>query len=112
MANGWAPDGAVQDQIDDTVKDAVSAARARMPAGEGTDECEECGEEIPAKRRTKMRRMPRGFRHAVNLVVSRERDAARDGRGLRRSDIGERGQCGMALEEASDALLAQRAKKA
>lgn len=51
MANGWAPDGAVQDQIDDTVKDAVSAARARMPAGEGTDECEECGEEIPAKRR-------------------------------------------------------------
>jgi hypothetical protein len=28
MAGGWTRDGAVQDQIDDTVKDAVSAARA------------------------------------------------------------------------------------
>ena len=31
MAGGWARDGAVQDQIDDTVSDAVSAARARLP---------------------------------------------------------------------------------
>jgi phage/conjugal plasmid C-4 type zinc finger TraR family protein len=51
MANGWAPDGAVQDQIDDTVKDAVSAARARMPAGEGSDECVDCGEPISVARR-------------------------------------------------------------
>ena len=29
MAGGWTRDGAVQDQIDDTVKDAVEAARAR-----------------------------------------------------------------------------------
>ena len=34
MANGWAPDGAAQDQIDDTVKDAVLRARTMMPAGE------------------------------------------------------------------------------
>jgi len=51
MANGWAPDGAVQDQIEDSLKDAVASARARMPAGEGLDDCEECGEPIPEARR-------------------------------------------------------------
>ena len=51
MAGGWTRDGAVLDQIDDTVKDAVSAARARMPAGEGALFCDECGEPIPAARR-------------------------------------------------------------
>ena len=51
MAGGWTRDGAVQDQIDDTVKDAVSAARMRMPAGEGALFCDECGEPIPAARR-------------------------------------------------------------
>ena len=51
MAGGWARDGAVQEQIEDTVKDAVNSARARMPAGEGTEYCEECGELIPAARR-------------------------------------------------------------
>ena len=51
MAGGWARDGAVQDQIDDTVSDAVSAARARMPVGESERWCTECGEEIPEKRR-------------------------------------------------------------
>lgn len=51
MAGGWARDGAVQDQIDDTVSDAVSAARARMPKGESAKFCDECGEEIPEKRR-------------------------------------------------------------
>ncbi|QJU60299.1 DksA/TraR family C4-type zinc finger protein [Sphingomonas sp. AP4-R1] len=51
MANGWAPDGAVQDQIDDTVKDAVLRARGMMPSGDGSDECDDCGEDIPAARR-------------------------------------------------------------
>lgn len=51
MANGWAPDGVVQDQIDDTVKDAVLRARGMMPAGKGSDECDDCGEDIPAARR-------------------------------------------------------------
>jgi phage/conjugal plasmid C-4 type zinc finger TraR family protein len=58
MAGGWSRDGAVQDQIDDTVKDAVLAARARLAAaasaGEGETHCVECGEEIPAKRRLAM----------------------------------------------------------
>ncbi len=51
MATGWAPDGAVQDQIDDTVKDAVLRARAQLAAGPGALQCMECGEDIPEKRR-------------------------------------------------------------
>ena len=51
MATGWAPDGAVQEQIDDTVSDGVQRARARMPAGESSEECDECGEKIPEGRR-------------------------------------------------------------
>jgi phage/conjugal plasmid C-4 type zinc finger TraR family protein len=51
MAGGWTRDGAVLDQIEDTVTDGVLAARARLPAGEGTAECVECGEEIPEARR-------------------------------------------------------------
>ena len=51
MAGGWARDGAVQDQIDDTVRDAVDAARRRMAAGESLTHCEDCGERIPDRRR-------------------------------------------------------------
>lgn len=51
MAGGWTRDGAVLDQIEDTVTDGVLTARARMPVGEGTDECEECGDPIPTARR-------------------------------------------------------------
>ena len=51
MASGWAPDGAVQDQIDDTIADAVLGARARMPAGEGSEFCDEGGTTIPERRR-------------------------------------------------------------
>jgi phage/conjugal plasmid C-4 type zinc finger TraR family protein len=51
MAGGWARDGAVQDQIDDTVLDAVSTARARMPSGESALSCDECGDAIPERRR-------------------------------------------------------------
>ncbi|MDB5705722.1 MAG: hypothetical protein JWN66_2838 [Sphingomonas bacterium] len=51
MANGWAPDGAVQDQIDDTVKDALLAARASIPSGESATECDDCGGPIPERRR-------------------------------------------------------------
>jgi phage/conjugal plasmid C-4 type zinc finger TraR family protein len=51
MAGGWTRDGAVQDQIDDTVLDAVSIARARMPSGESAQYCEDCGEDIPERRR-------------------------------------------------------------
>ena len=51
MAGGWTRDGAVQDQIDDTVKDAVARARALAPAGPSVTDCDDCGERIPPKRR-------------------------------------------------------------
>jgi phage/conjugal plasmid C-4 type zinc finger TraR family protein len=51
MAGGWTRDGAVLDQIDDTVTDGVLSARARLPVGEGSEHCVECGDEIPEKRR-------------------------------------------------------------
>lgn len=51
MASGWANDGAVQDQIDSTVEDAVARARRDLPKGESLEECEECGEPIPEARR-------------------------------------------------------------
>lgn len=51
MAGGWAKDGAVQDQIDASVDDAVEAARSRLGQGESLSHCEECGESIPEARR-------------------------------------------------------------
>lgn len=51
MATGWAQDGAVQDQIDDTVDEAVQRARSRLPSGESLTHCEECDAPIPEARR-------------------------------------------------------------
>ena len=51
MAGGWSRDGAVQEQIDASIEDAVKLARSRMPEGGSHTWCEECGEEIPAARR-------------------------------------------------------------
>jgi len=51
MATGWAGDGAVQDQIDATVKDGINRARSKLPQGPGLTHCEECGVEIPQARR-------------------------------------------------------------
>jgi phage/conjugal plasmid C-4 type zinc finger TraR family protein len=51
MATGWAGDGAVQDQIDATVKDGVSRAQSRLAAGPGLERCGECGASIPEARR-------------------------------------------------------------
>ncbi len=51
MAGGWTRDGAVQDQIDDTVSDAVQAARSISDAADSARFCDVCGEEIPEKRR-------------------------------------------------------------
>ena len=78
MAGGWARDGAVQDQIDDTVKDAVKLAQARLPAGEGATHCEDCGEPIPPARR---RALP-GVRTCV--PCQSERDAHRPSVGINR----------------------------
>ena len=51
MAGGFAKDGAVQEQIDATIEDAVSRARDRLPRGASLTHCEACDAEIPAARR-------------------------------------------------------------
>jgi len=51
MAGGFAKDGAVQEQIDATIEDAVSHARSQLPRGDSLENCEECGTAIPAARR-------------------------------------------------------------
>jgi len=51
MAVGWARDGAVQEQIDADVLDAVKLARSHIPKGESLTHCQECEEDIPEARR-------------------------------------------------------------
>ncbi|WP_158743287.1 DksA/TraR family C4-type zinc finger protein [Acidisphaera sp. L21] len=75
MASGWAPDGAVQDQIDDTVADEVKRARAKLPSGEGPTHCVECGEEIPQARR---HAVP-GVRTCIECQSNRDRRPANIG---------------------------------
>jgi phage/conjugal plasmid C-4 type zinc finger TraR family protein len=75
MANGWAPDGAVQQQIDDSIKDALGNARARIPSGESLNECEECGEPIPEARQ---RALP-GVRTCIACQSVRDKQPAFSG---------------------------------
>jgi len=73
MATGWAKEGAVQDQIDATVKDAVSLAQSRLPQGPGLTHCAECGNEIPQARRDAVR----SVRLCLSCQDARDRDEAR-----------------------------------
>jgi phage/conjugal plasmid C-4 type zinc finger TraR family protein len=75
MASGWAPDSAVQDQIDDSIRDEVLRARARLPAGDGETHCVECGEEIPHARRLAMP----GARTCVACQSELDRHVVRSG---------------------------------
>ena len=70
MASGWARDGAVQDQIDASVEDAVKLARSRLPEGEGLTHCEECEIAIPDARR---KAIP-GVRLCVNCQSEYDKD--------------------------------------
>ena len=72
MASGWARDGAVQDQIDANVDDAVRRARSRLPRGESLLQCEECDAEIPDGRR---KALP-GVRLCVGCQSERDRHHA------------------------------------
>ncbi|WP_423821162.1 DksA/TraR family C4-type zinc finger protein [Salinisphaera sp. SPP-AMP-43] len=75
MASGWAHEGAVQEQIDDTVNDAVAKARRELAqAGDSLTHCEECGDPIPERRRELV--------PGVRLCVECQAEAdQRDGRG-------------------------------
>jgi phage/conjugal plasmid C-4 type zinc finger TraR family protein len=51
MATGWAHDGAVQEQIDATIKDGIQRVRQKITQGPGLTHCEECEGKIPEARR-------------------------------------------------------------
>lgn len=72
MATGWAGDGAVQEQIDATVKDGVSRVQSRLPQGPSLTHCAECGGEIPEARR---QAVP-GVRLCVACQSARDNDPA------------------------------------
>lgn len=55
MAGGFAKDGAVQDQIDATVEDAVNRVRGRLPSGNSLSHCDACNSLIPEARRQAIR---------------------------------------------------------
>jgi phage/conjugal plasmid C-4 type zinc finger TraR family protein len=71
MATGWAGDGAVQDQIDATVRDAVDRAKSRIPQGPGLSHCADCGTAIPEARRAAVP----GVRLCLPCQAERDRDA-------------------------------------
>lgn len=73
MATGWAGDGAVQDQIDATVKDGVSRVQGRLPQGPSLSHCEECGAPIPEARRIAIA----GVRHCIACQDERDKADAR-----------------------------------
>jgi len=51
VATGWAGDGAVQDQIDATVKDGILRAQQKLQSGPAATHCLSCGSAIPEARR-------------------------------------------------------------
>ncbi|QGY32404.1 DksA/TraR family C4-type zinc finger protein [Pantoea cypripedii] len=76
MASGWSGDGAVQDQIDATVDDAVARARSHLAHGESAEYCYECGEPIPEARR---QALP-GVRYCIKCQSERDkREASHSG---------------------------------
>ena len=70
MATGWAKEGAVQDQIDATVKDAIELAKSRLPQGPSLSHCAECGTEIPQARRDAVS----GVRLCISCQNSQDRE--------------------------------------
>jgi phage/conjugal plasmid C-4 type zinc finger TraR family protein len=81
MATGWAGDGAVQEQIDATVADAIKRARSRVARGPSLKHCEECDAAIPEARR---RAVP-----GVRLCVACQSE--RDGKETAHSGYNRRG---------------------
>lgn len=72
MAGGFAKDGAVQDQIDATIEDAVKHARDQLPRGESRLRCAECDKHIPLARREAVP----GVRLCINCQAEHDKKAA------------------------------------
>jgi len=73
MAGGFAKDGAVQDQIDATVEDAIKRARDQLPQGQSLTHCEECEKAIPPARREAVP----GVRLCVTCQAEHDREVAK-----------------------------------
>lgn len=71
MAGGFAKDGAVQEQIDASIEDAVNRVRSRLGGGESRTHCEACGAAIPEARRAAVP----GVQFCVACQAERDRDA-------------------------------------
>ena len=72
MAGGFAKDGAVQEQIDASVDDAVARARRQIPSGESLKRCKECDADIPEARRNAVP----GVRLCINCQSELDKEAA------------------------------------
>jgi len=72
MATGWAQDGAVQDQIDATIKDGVDRARSRLSQGESLSHCAQCAAPIPDARRVAVP----GVRLCIRCQEAEDRETA------------------------------------
>ncbi|MBV8803920.1 MAG: DksA/TraR family C4-type zinc finger protein [Sinobacteraceae bacterium] len=72
MATGWAGDGAVQEQIDATIKDGISRAQSRLSQGPSLTHCAECGTAIPEARRNALP----GVRLCIGCQDAADREAA------------------------------------
>ena len=76
MANGWARDGAVSEQIEASIEDELTRLRSRpAPQGESLLYCAECEEEIPEKRRIALP----GVKLCIDCM--QERDSRQSARG-------------------------------
>lgn len=69
MASGWANEGAVQEQIDSSIEDAIARVRSQLPKGESLSHCEECDAAIPEARRAAIQ----GVRLCVNCQNERDK---------------------------------------
>jgi phage/conjugal plasmid C-4 type zinc finger TraR family protein len=82
MAGGWARDGAVNEQIDASIEDELKRMQSRRaPEGESLAHCAECGEAIPAARRSAI--------PGVKLCIDCQNE--RDSRPVVRGGINRRG---------------------
>ena len=75
MAGGWSRDGAVQNQIDASVEDAIARARGKLARGESRKQCEECDAAIPEARRSAVP----GVRLCIECQRTQDADTSHSG---------------------------------
>jgi phage/conjugal plasmid C-4 type zinc finger TraR family protein len=75
VAGGWSRDGAVQDQIDASVEDAIARARGKLARGESMKQCEECDAAIPEARRSAVP----GVRLCIECQRTQDADTSHSG---------------------------------